>query len=533
MPRHAVRRRLATVLFLDIVGSTALASELGDARWRELLMRFRRIVREELKRHGGHEQDTAGDGFFATFAEPARALSGAAAIVVAVQQLGIDVRAGVHTGECEEMDGKLGGIAVHIGSRIMALAGPAEVLTTGTVKDLVGGSGARFEDRGTHELKGVEGSRQVFSLRAVETSLPEPLSPDEAAARLALIPAASRRRPLRLALAAGAIVVAAAIAVPLLALGGGGKTKTTPIGLIRLDGHTGGIVQVSHDRYGRGNWDSLRSEGGTLWQYVSQKQRLLERDGRTGRVLHFLSVDIRCPCQVALGFGSIWLLSDRPAKGAALGVSVASLARIDDVSGHVVHRIPLPPGTSQDATVATGNGAVWALESGGKLFRIDPITNRVTRTYETHALETTTLVPLDGFDWICECQFNKILRFDPRTGRSKTYSIPTQAFLVGIDSSQGKALWLLDPKNSTLTSLDPATGKAESPLGLNGNPIEAVVAFGSLWVAAGHVVDRVKLESSARSTIPMPKGVWAGSIAADPASGAIWVGNSGSAPPDH
>ena len=102
MPRHDVRRRLATVLFLDIVGSTALASELGDARWRELLTRFRRIVREELKRHGGREQDTAGDGFFATFAEPARALSCAAAIVLTVQQLGIDVRAGVHTGECEE-----------------------------------------------------------------------------------------------------------------------------------------------------------------------------------------------------------------------------------------------------------------------------------------------------------------------------------------------------------------------------------------------------------------------------------------------
>src|SRR5256885_5837860 len=121
MPRSAVRRRLATVLFLDIVGSTALASELGDARWRELLTRFRRIVRDELKHHGGREQDTAGDGFFATFAEPARALSCAAAIVVAVQRLGIDVRAGVHTGECEGIDGKLGGIAVHIGSRVPTL----------------------------------------------------------------------------------------------------------------------------------------------------------------------------------------------------------------------------------------------------------------------------------------------------------------------------------------------------------------------------------------------------------------------------
>src|SRR5690349_6065526 len=134
MPKQPVRR-LATMYFIDIVGSTALASELGDARWRELLTRFRRVVREELKRHGGREQDTAGDGFFATFDEPVRAISCAASIVVAVQHLGVDVRAGVHTGECEEIDGKLGGIAVHVGSRIMALAGPAEVLTTGTVMD--------------------------------------------------------------------------------------------------------------------------------------------------------------------------------------------------------------------------------------------------------------------------------------------------------------------------------------------------------------------------------------------------------------
>ena len=527
MPRHAVRRRLATVLFLDIVGSTALASELGDARWREVLTRFRRIVREELKRHGGREQDTAGDGFFATLEEPARALSCAAAIVVAVQQLGIDVRAGVHTGECEEMDGKLGGIAVHIGSRIMALAGPAEALTTGTVRDLVSGSGASFEDRGMHELKGVDGSRQVFSLRAVETSLPEPLSPDEAAARLALIPAASRRRPFRLALAAGAIVVAAAVAVPLLALGGGGG-KTAPIGLIRLDGHTGRILQLDHDGSGRGNWDSLRSDSGTLWQYVTQKHKLLARDGRTGRVVHSLPVQIDCACQVALGFGSIWLIGDHPVKGAFRG----TLTRIDDVSGRALKRIVLP-GSTNNGTVASGNGAVWVLESGGELFRIDPISNRITHTYETHAVETSTLVPLAGFDWICECVVNKILRFDPRTGRSRTFSIPTQAFLVGIDSSERRALWLLDPKHSTLTALNPKTGHAESPLGLSGSPIEAVVAFGSMWAAAGRVVDRVDLSSSKRSTIPMPKGVWAGSIAADPASGAIWVGNSGSAPPDH
>jgi class 3 adenylate cyclase/streptogramin lyase len=519
MPRHDVRRRLATVLFLDIVGSTALASELGDARWREVLTRFRRVVREQLKRHGGREQDTAGDGFFATFAEPARALSCAAAIVVAVQELGLDVRAGVHTGECEEIDGKLGGIAVHIGSRIMALAGPAEVLTTGTAMDLVAGSGASFEDRGIHELKGVEGSRQVFSLRAVETRLPDPLPPDEAAARLALIGASERRRPIRLALAAAALVVAAAVAIPLLAFGGG---NSTPIGLIRVDGHTGHITQIERDSLSRKNWNNLASDGGTLWQYLGQTHELLARDARSARINYSFPIKIECACQVAVGFGSIWLLADRAVDQS----DVATLSRVDAASGRVVKRVELP-GTTAGGTVATGNGAVWVLENGGRLFRIDPLTNRITRTYETGAVETNTLVPLAGYEWICECVVNKILRFDPRSGHSKTYSIAAKAFLVGINSS---TLWLLDPQNSTLTAVDPRTGQEQPPLGLQGSPIQAVVAFGSMWAAAGTIVDRVDLTTHVRSVIAMPKGVWAGGIAADPASGAVWVENSGSAP---
>jgi hypothetical protein len=411
---------------------------------------------------------------------------------------------------------------VHIGSRIMALAGPAEVLTTGTVMDLVAGSGASFEDRGVRELKGVEGSRQVFSLRAVETRLPEPLSPDEAAARLALIGASGRRRPIRLALTAAALVVAAAIAVPLLAFGGG---KGTPIGLIRLDGHTGHISQIEHDTLSRGNWNNLASAGGTLWQYVGQTHRLLARDARLGRINYSFPIKIECACQVAVGFGSIWLLAERVVNGG----DVAVLSRVNDASGRVVKRIELP-GTSVGGTVATGNGAVWVLENGGKLFRIDPLTNRIRRTYETHAVETNTLIPLAGYDWICECVVNKILRFDPRNGRSKTYSIAAKAFLVGIDSS---TLWLLDPENSTLTAVDPTTGHEQPPLGLEGDPIQAVVAFGSMWAAAGDVVDRVDLKTHVRTTIAMPKGVWAGGIASDAASGAIWVENSGSAPPRH
>jgi class 3 adenylate cyclase len=148
-------RYLATVLFTDIVGSTAIASEGGDAAWRALVERHHHLVRGALARYRGNEMDTAGDGFFATFDGPARAVRCATAITRGVQELGIDIRAGIHTGEMQTIDGKAGGIAVTIGSRIMAKAGASEVLVSQTVKDLTAGSGLVFQDAGEHELKGV------------------------------------------------------------------------------------------------------------------------------------------------------------------------------------------------------------------------------------------------------------------------------------------------------------------------------------------------------------------------------------------
>jgi pimeloyl-ACP methyl ester carboxylesterase/class 3 adenylate cyclase len=158
-----IERVLATVLFTDIVGSTSKVVELGDRRWREVLTEHHRLVREELKRFRGREINTAGDGFLAAFDGPARAVRCAKAISGAVKRLGLHVRAGVHTGECEAIGEDLGGIAVHIGARIGALAGADEVLVSSTVKDLVAGSGLNFEDRGAHALKGVPGEWRLLA----------------------------------------------------------------------------------------------------------------------------------------------------------------------------------------------------------------------------------------------------------------------------------------------------------------------------------------------------------------------------------
>ena len=158
-------RVLATVLFTDIVGSTEQAARLGDRAWRELLTAHRRSVRTELGRYRGEEVDTAGDGFLATFDGPARAIECARAIVTTAEPQALTLRAGLHTGECEVADGKVAGLAVHIGARVAAEAGAGEVLVSRTVKDLVAGSELKFDDRGVRQLKGVPGEWHLFAVR--------------------------------------------------------------------------------------------------------------------------------------------------------------------------------------------------------------------------------------------------------------------------------------------------------------------------------------------------------------------------------
>ena len=165
-------RALLTVMFSDIVGSTRLAAELGDARWRKLLHEHNQIVRRQLEEHHGREIKTIGDGFLVTFDGPARAIWCARAITEAVRELNVQVRVGIHTGEAELLGDDIGGMAVHIGARVVALAGPDEVLVTRTVRDLVAGSGITFADRGAHELKGVPGE---WDLLAVATDSGRPL----------------------------------------------------------------------------------------------------------------------------------------------------------------------------------------------------------------------------------------------------------------------------------------------------------------------------------------------------------------------
>ena len=202
---------LVTVLFTDIVGSTEIAAELGDRKWRDLVRRHHAIVRRELKRFRGRELDTAGDGFFARFDRPADAIRCACAISDDVRELGIEIRAGLHLGEAEVMEHKVGGIAVNVGARVMGVAKGGEVLVSSTLRDAVAGSGFAFADHGTHRLKGIEGEWRLYEVTMVEGERRSlPLGAEEARTRREFAEAlpVRRRRDRILAGAAGVLVVA-------------------------------------------------------------------------------------------------------------------------------------------------------------------------------------------------------------------------------------------------------------------------------------------------------------------------------------
>ncbi|HJQ42503.1 MAG TPA: adenylate/guanylate cyclase domain-containing protein [Jatrophihabitantaceae bacterium] len=190
-------RVLTSVLFTDIVGSTERATGMGDAAWRELLGKHDEVVRREISEHRGRLVKTTGDGILATFDGPARGIRCATSISDALRDLGVEIRAGLHTGECELMGDDIGGVAVHIAARIAALGGPGEVLVSGVVTDLVAGSGITFSDRGTHELKGVPGRWHLHAVERIGESPGTRIVPDEREpwARDRLLIGATRKAP--------------------------------------------------------------------------------------------------------------------------------------------------------------------------------------------------------------------------------------------------------------------------------------------------------------------------------------------------
>ena len=527
---RANRRRLATVLFVDIVDSTRLAADVGDRRWRDFLGEFRRRVRRELREHGGHEEDTAGDGFFATFDQPARAVRAAAAVLREAHLIGLDVRCGLHTGELERIDGKLGGIAAHIGARTMAHAEPGEILVTATVHDLVTGSQIEFDDEREEQLKGVPGTWRLYRVSAVDGQpLASPLEIGEAAGRQSTIGGSRSTRATWVALGAGAMLVVIMVAGSMLARpsGPGGESpppsENLPVTLLRIEATTQEITTQVHDRYLAIGYPSpLWEVDGNLWQVNAVEA--IRRDMVTGEVAAriWLPSGTTTANSVLFAFGSIWAVG-QPLRD--------QLVRVDPINGRTLAVIPVP--AIRYAEQHAGADAIWLLTLTGRLLEVDPLTNEIVGD---HPVNTETIA--DGFTvlgntaWMCECSHGRVTRFDldthelgePSQFTQRGFVVPSssEGSLAGPSSANGEA-WLLDPGAGTVTEIDLATGEAGRPLSVGRPTWDVEFGLGSLWVAGWTEVRAVNLETGDISAIEMPSGFWASSIAVDEATGSVWV----------
>ncbi|MGH2382541.1 MAG: hypothetical protein ACRDG7_15165 [Candidatus Limnocylindria bacterium] len=536
MVRARADRSLATVLLVDIVDSTRIASDVGDRRWRELLGMFRRAVRRQLRRHGGHEQDTAGDGFFATFDRPAGAVRAATAIVGAAQSIGLDVRCGLHTGELERIDGRLGGIAVHIGARVMSLAGPADVLVTGTVHDLVVGGGISSEPVEEAQLKGVPGRWALYRITEVDGSpTAVPLSAEEATgrqkvstgARLRVLP---RPRMIVLAVAGlGALSLMALAAVvltlprdaPSLA-GAPSPPPGRPPSILRIDPETNAIVDEVFDAH-----LSIRSEGrlfivdGTLWQETPIN--MIRRDLETGEAIDVIEQPPEALGSF-FGFGSLWFYVDEETLP-------AQLHRVDPLSGRTTATIDIDEATT---SMTFGRDAIYFLTADA-IVKFDPSSMEVTDRY-AHGLATLpdAIASVGPHLWICECEEGRVTQWDSKAGTLiRTVEFAQRGFILddqrelsqGYVSIEEGTVWLMDGSAGTLTPVDLETGTAGQPVGIPQESAWHVFGMGSIWIAAWDEVYRVPLDSLRGTSIPLPSGVFGGALAVDEATGIAWVAN--------
>jgi streptogramin lyase len=531
------------VLFLDIVGSTTIASDLDDARWRELLGRFLRTVRAELHRHGGREEDTAGDGVFATFPQPEQGVQAAGAIVVAVQRLGIDVRCGLHFGECEVHDGKLVGLAVHIGARVMSLAGAAEILVTSTVKDLVTGSGIGFEDLSAHELKGVPGTWQIFAVRRFGSApAPRPLTGAEAAERLAAVQVPSavrRRRPLIIGAAAVALTGAS-----LFLLFGGFRghphaaashrpsvspnspispispSPTLPLALseavVKIDPETGRVVTTSKSVLAGGfplRWLAF-GEGAVWVSGPCSCTPVVRLDPDTGDATR---LGVGGGGQVTVGDHQVWFAGT---TGAGHTGALAAF-QVDPVSNQVIGTIRLPDSIPfAPPRIAVGGGSVFVTIQG-LLFQGEPGHSNLHPLDVPQGGSADVVTAFGQEVWVTDLLSGVIRQVDPNLGRIKrTITPPFAADAIAVGPA---GLWVANTAGHLLFQVDEDTGDPGQPISVGAGPISVAVGTHAVWVANrdDHSLSLIDPLTGHVKRVPVPGSPVA--LAIDPRTDTVWA----------
>jgi class 3 adenylate cyclase len=506
MLHHAPSRGLTTLLFTDIAGSTGVVVQLGDGRWKAIQSRHHALVRRQLKQHGGHEVDTAGDGFLATFSSPAAGVRCAFAIVKAVRELGLEIRAGLHIGEAELTGEKVSGIAVTTAARVSAVAGPGQVLVTSTIVQLVAGSGLGFSEVGTRELKGVPGKWELFALTAVdEQPIGEPLDPKDAAeARNRSSPPQAPKRPAVRVLPLGLVGILVAVLAGALLLhrdrpGMTATSRPMPTALVALSDESGEVafpVDPLPDASTHpgpivitGRVHTLTAFAWLPWGGCRGGLCVSQINRTSGAVVATFGPTMpTCVC-IASAEGRIWypFATGKPAYGSLpLGVSLRGMGLKGGPDRDIV----------VDKALAPGGGAVGALVSG------------------------------DGYLWFADSSTDRVYRINPRTDEVRSFSLRQSAdVLVFADGG----LWVLDTLGGKITRVDPETGDSGPSYAISGTLQGMAVGGGYVWVtdASGDDIQRIPKDLQSAST-----PIQVGQIGASPRAvayddGAIVVGFGG------
>lgn len=511
MQRREGPRRLVAILFTDIVGSTEIATELGDARWRPILARHHAIVRHRLKRAGGHLEDTAGDGVFASFASPADAIRCAADLTDAVRAIGIEIRAGVHFGEVETVDGKLAGIGVHTGARVMSAAGAGEVLVSASTRDLVAGGPFTFVDRGEHHLKGLDELVRLYALGAINGEpLQEALDIEEARRRRDAVVGVRSHRGRWIAATVVSVLVIVSAAV--LFTTGKDHPAAAPRGgpvLLRVDPTSGDVTTIA-------DLDTLDVECGTFDPVLAVGADKIWAGFHPGLMSVDPTTGGRGPTKAipranACSFGftharewKLWLATDR------------EFWAIDPSDGGVVHRELLQPFTGvgiPHVDLAISDGALW-VAGNHDVVEIDPETFH--ETDHRLAISVDLIEYGDGELFGLDQIGGYLYRLDPVTlavEKRVNVSVDLPVLRVGEGS-----VWLLDAQTGVLQRF------AEDDLRPLGSTTtasgagEMAVGLGAVWLPNANGT-LYRFDTTRGETVPIRIGVPLDDVAIDPTFG--------------
>jgi class 3 adenylate cyclase len=500
-------RFLATILFTDISGSTDLAVQLGDRGWRRLLAEHNKVVRRRLREFGGRELDTAGDGFFCSFEQPAQAVRAADAILRDAAALGLRVRAGIHTGECERVGTKVGGVAVHIAARVMATAAPGSVLVSSTVRDLVAGSQLDLAPGGTHALKGVPGEWTLYQLVRPTDEMADPGSVVGAMAAEAA-PRQRRRAAIVVAVGAIAIAVVGVVASAGNFFGPPPSRAALTVGIDGLgtvNGATGEINAVQQVPEGPA---SLAIGQGRIW-LGSVSRSVVSGLPLSGAAPGFTIGAVGRPSSMAVGDAKVWV-----ADPYAQTISV-----VDAGNGDVLRTVE-----QAVRQVAYGLGSAWAVDD------LRDVVLRLDRDAQVQAsidlpagsLPTTIALGPDAV-WVGNAGTNSVTRIDPSTLSITAGAIPLRVVPSAIATAGGD-VWVASRESDALLRLDPGTNAVAMTIEEACDQPTAVLAVeGGVWLGCAGTRQLLHLDREGEILSTTQLGGEATALARDPDTNLIYV----------